>query len=339
MRCVTLLPMTYGPSLLDMAEAIPPRPEPRLPIGISDCLLGSNVRYDGSHKRSAFPHDELDGLFEYTAFCPEVGIGLGTPRDSIRLVGHVDNPRAIRQSESPQDLTAQLAGFGEARLPEMQSLAGYVFMKNSPSCGLFRVKVYAQNGIPAAAGRGVYANVIASQLPNLPVEESGRLHDPVLRENFVMRVFVYAHWQALLASGLSAAKLIEFHSRYKYLLMAHSLAAYKTMGRLLSDLSSDLDVVAGEYVSGLMAGLGRPATRGSHANVLSHLQGYVKHELSGADRRELAELIEQFRQGSTPLLAAIALLQHHLKRYGGEYALGQIYLDPHPATAGLRRAL
>ena len=322
----------------NMAEVLPPRPQPRLPIGISDCLLGAEVRYDGSHKRSAFPHAELDGLFDYTGFCPEVAIGLGTPRETIRLEGVAANPRALSRTQR-QDVTEQLAAYGTEVLPQIEPLAGYVFMKNSPSCGLFRVKVYGEKGIPFPAGRGIYAAVVAAGLPNLPVEESGRLQDPVLRENFVMRVFVFAHWQALQRSGISAAKLIEFHSRYKYLLMAHSVNSYRALGRLLSDLSSDLEATASHYIGGLMQGLAQPATRGGHANVLSHLQGYVKQQLSGEDRRELADLIDQFRQGSVPLLAAIALLQHHLKHHANDYALGQIYLDPHPAVAGLRRSL
>ena len=250
-----------------MADIIPPQPEPSLPIGISDCLLGAPVRFDGGHKKSAFPHQELDGLFHYEGFCPEMGIGLGTPRASIRLVGQADAPRALVQDEIGRDVAPQLSDFAHRTLPRLRSLAGYVFMKNSPSCGLFRVKVYDANNVPQPSGRGVYANVIRTELPNLPLEENGRLQDPVLRENFVMRVFVYAHWQALLESGLNAAKLIEFHSRYKYLLMAHSVASYKSVGRLLSDLSSDLDEIATAYISGLMQGLSRPATRGGHANV------------------------------------------------------------------------
>lgn len=337
-----------GRLLRGMAEAnprtsIPPQPKPRLPIGISDCLLGANVRFDGGHKKSAYPHDELEGLFHYRGICPEMGIGLGAPRASIRLVGDATAPQAIMPSagdaEASRNLTAQLAEFARSTLPELDSIAGYVFMKSSPSCGLFRVKVYGEKGIPQPTGRGIYANVISQGLPNLPVEESGRLQDAVLRENFVTRVFVYAHWQALRAGGLNAARLIEFHARYKYLVMAHSIASYKSLGRLLSDLSVGLDRIADEYIAGLMQGLSQPATRGGHANVLSHLQGYVKHELSSADRQELAGLIDQFRQGSVPLLAAISLLQHHLRRHGGDYALGQIYLDPHPANAGLRRVL
>ena len=191
-------------------------------------------------------------------------------------------------------------------------------------------------------GRGVYAQRLSEQLPELPMEECGRLFDPVLRENFVTRAFVYAHWQALLATGASAAQLVEFHARYKYLLMAHSVAHTISAGRLLSQLSGGADHVlrCGQaYFRELMAGLSRPASRGGHANVLGHLQGYVKQALSAADRKELATLIDDYRTGSQPLLAPLTLLRHHLQHHASEYAVRQVYLDQHPATAALRLRL
>ncbi len=317
---------------------IPERPCAPLQIAVSECLLGAPVRFDGGHKKSALPHEALAGLFTFVGLCPEVAIGLGTPREPIRLEGDSDKPRAIA-GQARIDITEKLQAEAERVTPALKNVSGYVLMKNSPSCGLFRVKVFPASGIPQAAGRGIYAQQVSVQQPDLPLEECGRLFDPVLRENFVMRTFVYAHWQSLKESGLTAGKLIEFHSRYKYLLMAHSIGHYQSCGRLLGNLATRLDAVSREYFSSLMVGLTKIATRGGHANVLSHLQGYVKDALPAEDRQELAEVIEDYRQGSTPLLAPLTLLRHHLKRYADDYALHQAYLDPHPEAAGLRRAL
>jgi uncharacterized protein YbgA (DUF1722 family)/uncharacterized protein YbbK (DUF523 family) len=313
---------------------------PPLPVATSDCLLGAEVRYDGSHRRSSLCHQQLEGLFEFRGLCPEVAIGMGVPRDPIRLVGDAATPRALGVKDRNIDVTDALAAHGRRVAAGLDDVAGYVFMKGSPSCGLFRVKVYpGENKAPFANGRGIYAAEIIEGRPLLPVEENGRLEDDVLRENFVCRVFAYAHWQSLVADGLTAAKLIAFHSRYKYLLMAHSVEHYKMGGRLLSDLSSDLEGRADEYVTCLMAGLTKPATRGRHANVLSHLAGYVSDKLDRDGRAELTETIEGYRRGEIPLLAAVVLLRHHLGRFADTYVLNQVYLDPHPPAAGLRRPL
>ncbi len=273
--------------------------------------------------------------------CPELAIGMGVPRDPIRLVGDVGSPRAQGIEDPTVDVTLPLRAYARQTLSSLDDdVCGYIFMKNSPTCGLYRVKVYGKPGVPPnARGRGIFAAEIVAARPALPVEESGRLEDPVLRENFVTRVFAFAHWRRLIAAGLSAAGLIAFHSAYKYLLMAHSVAQYKAAGRLLSNLAGDLDDLAGAYLLILMRGLSRPATRGGHANVLQHLQGYVKDALDSPTRRELAELIHSYRRGEVPLLAPMMLLRHHLRRAADRYALEQIYLEPHPPTAGLRREL
>ncbi|MEZ5559874.1 MAG: DUF1722 domain-containing protein [Pseudomonadales bacterium] len=323
---------------------MPERPDPPLTIAISSCLLGNQVRYDGSGARSSFPHGTLDALFDYRGICPEVGIGMGTPRAPIRLVGEVQSPRAVGVNDPDVDVTDALRLFGSRTAESLIEVSGYVFMKNSPSCGLFRVKVYPQEqgrvaGAPVPLGRGAYAAAVTQALPSLPVEESGRLHDPVLCENFVTRVFAYAHWRALSLSGISAARLVAFHSRYKYLLMAHSVSAYQAAGRIVAELKGDLRAKADAYLAVLMRGLAQPASRKGHANVLSHLQGYLKRQLDGSARQELAQLIEAYRRGELPLLAPITLLKHHLRQHPDEYALHQVYLDPHPGFAGLRRPL
>lgn len=338
-------PMPCGSFLQPVADPdIPGRPQPPLPIAISECLLGAEVRYDGSGARSSYPHAALSDLFEYRGICPEVGIGLGTPREPIRLIGDAESPRVVGVKNPALDVTEALTAFGRTQAEGLNDVVGYVFMKGSPSCGLFRVKVYPhQNGQvtgpPGRQGRGAYAAAVVEALPDLPVEENGRLHDPVLRENFVTRAFAYAHWRALEAAGLSAGRLVAFHSRYKYLLMAHSVPHYEQAGRLLSDLKQDLPGKARTYLSLLMAGLTRPAGRRGHANVLSHLQGYLKRSLDSATRQELDELVHSYRRGELPLLAPITLLKHHLRQHPDAYVEQQVYLEPHPGYSGLRRPL
>jgi len=324
--------------------SFPARPEPPLPVAVSECLLGSEVRYDGSGARSSYPHAVLSGLFEYRGICPEVAIGLGTPREPIRLVGDAGSPRVVGVKDPSRDVTEALREYGRTQVEALGDVAGYVFMKGSPSCGLFRVKVYPVDGdrvtgAPAMQGRGAYAAAVTEGRPDLPAEENGRLHDPVLRENFVTRVFAHAHWQALQRAGITAGRLVEFHSRYKYLLMAHSVSHYERAGRLLADLKEDPPGKARAYFSLLMAGLANPAGRRGHANVLSHLQGYFKRQLDGAARQELDALIHAYRRGELPLLAPITLIKHHLREHPDEYVAKQTYLDPHPGYSALRRPL
>jgi len=334
--------------VVDFWASLPPIPSTPT-VAISECLVGGEVRYDGGHKKSSMPHDALEGVFRYTSVCPEVGIGMSVPRDPIRLVidqnSNVESqvhfqPRAVGIKDSSLDVTQPLQDFAESIAPRLGAVDGHIFTKNSPSCGLFRVKLYRQEGLPPLAeGRGIYASAVSRKFPDLPLEENGRLQDPVLRENFVTRVYVHAHWRALTDAGISAKSLIAFHSAYKYLVMAHSNAGYKRTGRLLSDLTGDLQLIASQYFSELMSALTTPVTRGGHANVMSHLQGYVKHQLTSSARQELADLIERYRQGELPLLAPMTLLKHHLGEHEAGYALQQFYLQPHPTKAGLRRSL
>lgn len=321
--------------------ALPPRPPPPLPVAVSDCLTGAAVRYDGGHKREALCHSELAGLFELRGICPELAIGMGVPRAPIRLVGDVSAPRARGVSDPRIDVTDALREFAQRTVPALADVCGYIFMQDSPSCGLHGVDVYSDANLPPSrSGRGVFAAEIVSAMPNLPVEESGRLDDPIVRESFVARVFALAHWRALVADGLTPARLIAFGSAYKYLLMAHSVSHYQQAGRLLADLSgevrgsakvrgsADLRARADAYVRVLMGGLAQPATRGGHANVLQHLSGYVTGELDAALRRQLVEVIDGYRRGETPLAAPLALLRQHLQRGSHAYALAQVYLDP-----------
>ncbi|MET1078336.1 MAG: DUF523 and DUF1722 domain-containing protein [Pseudomonas sp.] len=310
-------------------------------LGISACLLGNTVRYNGGHKESRLCSRTLSDHFDFVAVCPEVAIGLGTPREPIRLVGDPASPRAVGSVQPDRDVTLPLAEYGGRMAGELGSICGYIFMQKSPSCGLERVKVYQQGGKPSEpAGRGIYAAAFCARHPNLPVEEDGRLNDPVLRENFISRVFAYAAWQQLQVDGISRHRLLSFHARYKYLLLAHNPLQYKALGQLLGSMGrQDVAELAPRYFGALMAALKNCATRGSHSNVLQHLSGHLKQSLSRDEKIEVTQLIEQYRHGIVPLVVPLTLLKHHFRQHPDPYVAGQVYLQPHPENLGLRNAL
>ena len=310
-------------------------------IGISACLLGAEVRYNGGHKESRLCTHSLSEHFEFVPVCPEVAIGMGIPRQPIRLVGDASQPQALGTVDPTLNVTAPLAAYGQQMADELQDLSGYIFMHKSPSCGLERVKVYRDNGAPQhEGGRGIYAQAFCAAHPDLPVEEDGRLCDAVLRENFMVRVYAYADWQALLAEGLSRGGLMRFHSRYKYQLMANNPMQYKVIGHLLGTMGrGDATEIGPRYFSQLMAALKRCATRGTHSNVLQHLSGYLKQSLSSADKQEMQHLIEQYREGIVPLVVPLTLLKHHFRLHPDPYVSQQVYLQPHPENLSLRNAI
>ena len=311
-------------------------------IAISACLLGENVRFNGGHKQSLLCSQALADYFDFVPLCPEVAIGLGIPREPIRLVGDPAHPQAVGTVHHELNVTEPLHDYGLQMAEHHTDLCGYIFMQKSPSCGLERVKVYRANGTPVdGGGRGIYAQAFCAQHPNLPVEEDGRLNDPVLRENFLTRVFVYASWQQLLADGLSRHRLLAFHSRYKYLLMAHSPAHYKRLGHLLGSMAKDvnLDELADCYFSDLMTGLTQCATRGTHTNVLQHISGHLKQAISADDKLEMQTVIGQYRHGIVPLVVPLTLLKHHFRQHPDRYIAQQAYLQPHPENLSLRNAI
>lgn len=317
----------------------------RIPVGISSCLLGEPVRFNGSHKRSRFCTDTLSRYFEFTSVCPEMGIGMPVPRPPIRLVSQNANDPEVRAlgTDNPDlDVTIPLRDYAHQQAARLDQLCGYIFMQKSPSCGLFGVKRYLANGHPEGTAGGVYATELQRLLPLVPMEEAGRLNDDTLRENFMVRVFTLHDWRQFRAQPLTANGLINFHSRYKYLVMAHSVAQYKTIGRLLADLRSRaLEDIADDYILALMTALAKPASRKSHTNTLQHLQGYLRHHLDSGDREELTDLIGQYRQGIVPLIVPLTLLKHHLAHSQdvSVYARNQVYLNPHPYELGLRNAI
>lgn len=306
----------------------------RIRIGISSCLLGQEVRYDGGHKYNGYITESLGQFFEFVPFCPEVAIGLGVPRPPIHLVAGKQGVRARGVRNASLDVTEQLAGYAKKVAPTLADVSGYIFKKNSPSCGMQRVKVYRAKGKPSGSAPGIYAGTLMARLPELPCEEEDRLMDPVLRENFVGRVFVYHRWQQLNTRRLSVKALIDFHTRHKFIVLAHDEKRYRELDRLIaSAVRGGLAELGRRYIQLLMQALKKPATRTRHANVLQQLSGFLKQNLDVADRRELLELIDAYRRGRVPLAVPITLLCHHLRRYPQPDLSEQYYLAPQPKVA------
>ncbi|MES9970651.1 MAG: DUF523 and DUF1722 domain-containing protein [Candidatus Thiodiazotropha sp.] len=310
-------------------------------VAISACLLGHNVRYDGGHKQDRYILETLGKYLEFYPVCPEAEIGLGIPRPTIRLVGDHAHPRLVGVSDPSWDVTAKMEQFARKKAQELEDISGYILKKDSPSCGMERVKVYSEsNHQSMRKGSGVFARIVMQYQPLLPVEEEGRLNDHVLRENFINRVYIYHRWKNLMDSGITPAGLIAFHTEHKYLVMAHSQAAYQRLGRLLSNLSNkELSAIADEYIQELMPTLKRRVNRKRHANVLQHIMGYLKKSISRDDKRELTASIESYRRGETPLIVPITLFRHYFRHHPDSYMSRQIYLRPHPDSLGLRNSI
>lgn len=320
-----------------MTEHIPDTQEARIRIASSSCLLGQEVRYDGAHKRNGYMQETLAGYFEFVPFCPEVAIGLGIPRAPIRLQKVDDGVRVVGTDNPDLDVTERLIAYGEQVAMQLDGISGYIFKKGSPSCGIERVKVYSETGYPVDAAAGKYAETIMRRLPELPVEEEGRLMNPRLRENFIERVFIYNRWQHLLRNGLTAAGLVEFHTRHKFNVLAHDEPAYRELGRQVADAGKgNIGERAAPYVTTLMTALKKIATPKMHTNVLMHIMGFVKQHLGSDDKQELLELIDAYRMQQVPLIVPITLFKHYLRRYPDPYIEQQYYLNPHPKELMLR---
>ena len=328
-----------------MSISVTPDPElDRIPVGISRCLLGEEVRFNGSHKLSKYCRDHLGAYFEYRDVCPEVEIGMGIPREPIRLVeqGSEDdsNIRVLEIKDSSKDYTEKLSSLADTKLQELDSLSGFIFMQNSPSCGAYRVKAYHPNGnVLHTQGQGAFAGRLMKLMPWLPVEESGRLLDAQLRENFVTRVFALYQWQHLIQAEPTRKKIIDFHSRHKYLLMAHSQRHYKLIGKLLARAGFySIDVLATRYRNLLMHGLKQRAGRKGNANALQHMQGYLKAKLDKDARADITRVIESYRLGEVPLIVPLTLLRHY-SDLAGDYFASQSFLAAHPKRLGLNNQI
>ena len=315
-------------------------PTSRIRIGISSCLLGEPVRFDGNHKHDHYITGTLGEVFDFVPVCPEVGIGLGVPRPTIRLVGSADAPRAIGVKDASLDVTDKLVRYGQRTAGRLGDISGYIFKSKSPSCGMERVKLYDDPDRKGGGGRhgiGLYAREIMRANPLLPVEEEGRLGDPLLRDNFLECVFTYHRWQQLTTQRLTPRTLVAFHTRHKLAVMAHGTEQYRLLGQMIAEAGKrPLRQLADAYAELLMQTLRRRATARRHTNVLMHIMGYLKNQLSSADKQELLELIEDYRQGRVPRIVPITLLKHHFRNHPNDYITGQSYLNPDPLELRLR---
>ncbi len=311
----------------------------KIKVGISACLIGEKVRYDGGHKTSNFCKNQLSKWVTYVPVCPEMAIGMGTPRKTIRLVEE-DQKIHVRATDGSFDVTEKMEDFSAKKTAELDYLSGYIVCAKSPSCGMERVSVFRQNPKEKwfdqdKAGVGVFTRNLMERYPLLPVEENGRLNDTHLRENFVTRVLAYHDWMQLKHAGFTRQCLIDFHSRYKYLLMAHQPSKYRELGPILADIQ-DIEETAEAYFTGFMTALKTPCTRKNHTSVLQHLQGYFKKQLNSSQKQLLASNIDKYRRGLLPLMVPVTLIRQYLNDYPNEYLSKQVYLQPHPEELSLR---
>jgi uncharacterized protein YbgA (DUF1722 family)/uncharacterized protein YbbK (DUF523 family) len=317
-------------------------------IGISSCLLGQEVRFDGGHKRDPFLTDTLGAQVAWVAVCPEVEMGLGTPRETLRLVrssdarsGDASGPFRMVTTRTAVDHTDGMNRWSARRLEELArdepDLCGYVLKKDSPSCGMERVKTYSDAGMPERNGRGLYAAALMRRFPTLPVEEEGRLNDPRLRENFIERVFAYRRLKNLFQPGWSLGALVKFHTAHKMALLAHSTTRYNDLGRLVARGSGiSKRGLRAEYETAFMATLQIVSTPRRHTNVLTHMMGHLKKQLDAESKRELLQSIDEYRTGLVPLVVPLTLLRHYVRLHDIAYLAGQTYLEPHPRELMLR---
>lgn len=312
-------------------------PQP-LRLGISRCLLGHAVRFDGGHKRDRFLTDVLGPHVEWVPVCPEVEAGLGTPREAMRLVGDPARPQLIT-IKSGIDHTEALERMASDRLQDLKKLdlSGFVFKKDSPSCGIERVRIYNRHGMPSRQGAGIFARTFMKQFPLVPVEEEGRLCDPALRENFIERVFSYRRYQDLLQKGLTRGAVVQFHTIHKYLLLSHSQPHYQALGRLVGQADRHRPrQLALKYGELFMKALTVKATVRKHVNVLQHILGFFKSHLSPQEKRELLGVIGDYHRELTPLIVPLTLIRHYVNLFEVEYIRDQVYLNPHPKELMLR---
>jgi uncharacterized protein YbgA (DUF1722 family)/uncharacterized protein YbbK (DUF523 family) len=308
-------------------------------MGISACLLGEPVRYDGSHKLDHYLKDTLGAFVQWVAVCPEVECGMSTPREAVRLVGSVESPR-LMTSRTHVDKTAQMLRWSREKLDalEKEDLCGFVFKSDSPSSGLKNIRVYNEAGMAVSRkGSGIFARAFTERFPLIPAEDDGRLRDPKLRENFIERVFVYFRWKQYVRTDGSLGGLVDFHARHKLTLMAHSPKALQELGRLVAQAKKmPRQQALSGYLSGMMQALENPATAKKNTNVLEHIAGYFKEHLTAEEKQELLEVIGLYHKELVPLIVPVVLLCHYVRKYRIEYLSRQAYLYPHPQELMLR---
>lgn len=310
----------------------------KIKIGISSCLLGNPVRYDGGHKLDCFLRDTLGQYVDYVPVCPEAECGMGIPREAMRLEGKTDAPRLVTR-RTREDKTDMMVRWAKTRVAELaeENLCGFIFKSDSPSSGMERVKVYDDRGMPAKTGVGIFAWIFMEYFPLLPVEEEGRLHDTGLRENFIERIFTLKRWREIRNVKSSRGALVDFHTRHKLLLLSHSTKLYQAMGKLVaSQKSVGVQDFFLQYETLLMEALTLKTTPKKNVNVLQHMMGYFKEQLSADEKKELLEIIDVYQKGFLPLIVPLTLLGHYVRKYNQSYLQEQIYLNPHPLELQLR---
>ncbi len=305
----------------------------KVKIGVSSCLLGEEVRFDGGHKRDRFVTDILSDCFDYVSICPEMAIGLGVPRPTIRLVGDEQNWRIKGVKDQNIDVTDDLHQYGAKMAEKNQDISGYIFKSKSPSCGVFRMKIYNEKGVTQShKGVGAYAQSFMAKQPLLPVEEEGRLNDVGLRDNFFARVYTYYRWQNMVSNpSFKMSDLVKFHSQHKYLIMAHNKAAYKRLGRLVANSDGlNFNELSSSYIEDLMKSLKRIAGRKAHVNVIQHIFGYLKRDLDADDKAEFLDILDRYYHGHLSLIVPVMMLRHYFRKYPNDYINEQVYLSPYP---------
>jgi uncharacterized protein YbgA (DUF1722 family)/uncharacterized protein YbbK (DUF523 family) len=310
----------------------------KIKLGISTCLLGENVRYDGGHKLDRFLTETLGQYVDYVPVCPEVECGLPVPRESMHLEGDPDAPRLVT-SRTKEDMTDRMVRWAKKRVVDLEreGLCGFIFKSNSPSSGMERVRVYDRKSVPAKKGVGIFARVFMNHFPLLPVEDEGRLNDPDIRENFIERNFALKRWREILVKKESRGNLVDFHTRHKLLILSHSPKHYQTMGTLVAK-AKDLPLreLYQQYQTLLMEALQLKTTPKKNSNVLMHMMGYFREELSSDEKKELLEVIENYRREVLPLIVPVTLMKHYVRKYDQPYLKEQVYLNPHPLELQLR---
>ena len=313
--------------------------EQLIKIGVSSCLLGKEVRYNGGHSHDRYITGILGQYFSFVDVCPEVEAGFGIPRETMRLVGDPESPH-LRTSKGGRDVTDTMLSWSRKRVQELaeEDLYGFIFKSKSPSSGMERVKVYTEKGFPGSnRGVGLFAKSFMDRFPLIPVEEEGRLHDAALRENFIERIFALKRWRIIAEQRKSRGAIVTFHTGHKLQIMSHSVKHYRDMGRLVARVKDlPLNSLYEQYESMFMQALSLMATVKKNVNVLQHMAGYFKKQLSTDEKKELQEVIEQYHRNYTPLIVPITLFNHYVRKYDQEYLKKQSYLNPHPIELKLR---
>lgn len=307
-------------------------------IGISTCLLGQKVRFDAGHKRDRYITDILGQFFQFVPVCPELEVGMGVPRESVRLEGSPENLRMVG-NKTGADWTERMNVYSGKRVAarDLQNLSGYILKKDSPSCGMERVKVYGESGMPHKSGRGLFAMHLLRRFPLLPVEEEGRLNDAAIRENFIERVFAYHNLGRLFAGRFSRGRVVRFHTVNKYLLLSHSPKHYRELGALVAAVKRHTpDDFREAYSRLFMDTLSIKTTARKNVNVLQHILGFMKNDLPADDKKYILDVIEDYRQGLVPLVVPMTLINNFIRKYDITYIADQTYLNPHPKQLMLR---